>query len=111
SSSRMTGLMNRTLAMPALLHEALEGRCLDAGSEQDAALGAIHRFARGRRDHLEEHVTKAVVGGVGEPGLAEDGVHEMNYRRREPITEHFPQLGVVLGLTVGRARRVPERET
>src|SRR5262245_7007795 len=110
SSSRITGLTNRILAMPALLCEPFEARGPDAGAEQDTALGTVHGLACGRRGNLEEHVTEPVVGRVGEPGFPEHGVLEMDERFGEPIAEHLLQLREVLGLRVGCARRVAEIE-
>src|SRR5678816_2414540 len=54
SSSRMTGLMKRTLAMD----ELLERHGLDLGATDNAALSAVDGFAVGLARHLEEHVAE-----------------------------------------------------
>src|SRR5437773_2389067 len=84
SSSRMTGLTNSTLAMHRFLprgrrargstdqvQELVERRGPDCRPEEDAALRAVERLALRRARHLKEDVAEPVVGGIGEPRLAE----------------------------------------
>src|SRR5258705_4876650 len=110
SSSRITGLTNRILAMTGAfsLQEPLEGRHHDAGPEQDPACGAVERLALGLARHLEEHVAKPVVRGVAEPRLPHVRILEVDEGFGVALAQQRAKLRVVLRARVRRARRVGE---
>src|SRR5512138_1390911 len=78
SSSRISGLMKRSLATRASsrrpLEEVIEGGGGDAVPEEEPAFGAVHGLAVGAAGHLEEDVTEPVIGRIAEPRLARGGI-------------------------------------
>src|SRR5215470_9373828 len=110
SSSRMSGLMKRSLAIEAILRgqEAVERDRRDARTGEEPALGAIEGLAVRLARHLEEDVAEPVVGRVAEPDFARRRVRRVDEGLLVTVAQELTQLGVVLGLLVGRAGGVAE---
>src|SRR5512132_589740 len=106
SSSRMTGLTKRILAM----QEFLQGSDAEGRADEDAAVRAVRRRARSLARHLQKHLAEPVVGGIGEPALAQVGPVHLDERLPEALAQDGRQLRVVLRLLVRRAGRVAEVE-
>src|SRR2546422_7391518 len=101
-------LIGRFWLPHALGHELLDREAVNAGTEDDAALGAVAGLTLCLACHREKHLAKPVIRRIREPHLAIVGIRQVNESLGSTVTEHLDELGVILRLCVRRPRLISE---